>query len=343
MITEILQGFLPYLPYFVFIALALGVLLVIFLVFLAQKTVAKALKQKTKTRAPQPLQGEHTSFLRRVLTLISTSKDMVSSLGWGRLPKDEMSHSFRQTEEILKTYLGSREPQYELPWYFLIGAEGSGKTTILKDLNLELPIGKPEFEVSEEHSKLIWRFYDGAVILEPNGPFILRENSLSSDNQDWQYLLQLLNRFRPKRPLDGIILTLPCDELLSFKRLSHNEIYERAKVIYTKLWELQSILGIKIPVYVVLTKSDLLPGFQSFIGALPFENSQEIVGWSCPYSADANYSASWVDEAFRYIHRTLDRLRTSIFTARKHNLSLLMACSRFPLNLFNLKKISKST
>src|SRR3546814_10243721 len=70
------------------------------------------------------------------------------------------------------------------------------------------------------------------------------------------YLLQLLNRFRPKRPLDGIILTLPCDELISSKRLNHNEIYERAKVIYTKLWELQSILGIKVPVYVVLTKSE---------------------------------------------------------------------------------------
>lgn len=338
MITEILQGFLPYLPYFVFIALALGVLLVIFLVFLAQKTVAKALKQKTKTRAPKPLQVEGTSLLERFLSLKSTFKDKFSNMGWGRLPKDEMSNSFRQSEEILKTYLGSREPQYELPWYLLIGAEGSGKTTLLKNLNLELPIGTPEFEIPEEHSKLIWRFYDGAVILEPNGPFILRENSLSSDNQDWQYLLQLLNRFRPKRPLDGIILTLPCDELTSSKRLSHNEIYERAKVIYTKLWELQNILGIKVPVYVVLTKSDVMPGFQNFVEALPLANSQEILGWSCPYSADANYLTAWVDEAFRYIHRTLDRLRASIFTARKTQSNLIDGVFSLPLEFIQLKE-----
>lgn len=338
MITEILQGFLPYLPYFVFIALALGVLLVIFLVFLAQKTVAKALKQKTKTRAPQPLQSESTSLLERFLTLKLTFKDKVAGLGWGRLPKDEMSNSFRQTEEILKTYLGSREPQYELPWYLLIGAEGSGKTTLLKNLNLELPIGKPEFEIPEEHSKLIWRFYDGAVILEPNGPFILRENSLSSDNQDWQYLLQLLNRFRPKRPLDGIILTLPCDELTSSTRLNHNEIYERAKVIYTKLWELQNVLGIKVPVYVVLTKSDIMSGFQSFVQALPSGNTQEILGWSSPYSTDANYLTSWVDEAFRYIHRTLDRLRASIFTARKAPSHLIDGTFTLPLEFIQLKE-----
>ncbi|AIL13380.1 hypothetical protein IM40_07540 [Candidatus Paracaedimonas acanthamoebae] len=338
MITEILQGFLPYLPYFVFIALALGVLLVIFLVFLAQRTVSKALKQKTKTRAPQPLQSKEASFLERFLTLKSTFKNKLSNLSWGRLPKDEMSNSFRQTEEIIKTYLGSREPQYELPWYLLIGAEGSGKTTLLKNLNLELPIGKPAFEIPEEHAKLIWRFYDGAVVLEPNGPFILRENSLSSDNQDWEYLLQLLNRFRPKRPLDGIILTLPCDELVSSTRLSHNEIYERAKVIYTKLWELQSILGIKIPIYVVLTKSDIMSGFQSFVEALPIANSQEILGWSCPYSVDANYLTSWVDEAFRYIHRTLDRLRASIFTARKTQSHLIDGVFTLPLEFIQLKE-----
>lgn len=338
MITEILQAFLPYLPYFVFIALALGVLLVIFLVFFAQKTVAKSLKQKTKTRAPQPLQTNNTSFFKRFLAWGTTFKGRFSPLGWGQLPKDEMSNSFRQTEEILKTYLGSREPQYELPWYLLVGAEGSGKTTLLKNLNLELPIGRPEFEVPEEHSKLIWRFYDGAVILEPNGPFILRENSLSSDNQDWGYLLQLLNRFRPKRPLDGIILTIPCDELTSADRLSHNEIYERAKVIYTKLWELQNILGIKVPVYVVLTKSDVMPGFQSFVEALPSGNSQEILGWSSPYSTDANFLISWVDEAFRYIHRTLDRLRSSIFTAQKSPTTLIDGVFTLPLEFIHLKE-----
>lgn len=338
MITEILQGFLPYLPYFVFIGLALGVLVVIFLVFLAQKTVAKALKQKTKTRAPHPLHANRESFIKRLFTLTSTLKNKFSNLKLGRLPKDEMSNSFRQTEEILKMYLGSKEPQYELPWYLLIGAEGSGKTTLLNNLNLELPIGKPEFEVPEEHSKLIWRFYDGAVILEPNGPFILRENTLSSDNQEWQYLLQLLNRFRPKRPLDGIILTLSCDELTSFQRLDHNEIYERARVIYAKLWELQSTLGIKVPVYVVLTKSDVLPGFKSFVEALPSANSQEILGWSSPYSTDANYLTAWVDEAFRYIHRTLDRLRASIFTARKTQSHLIDGVFTLPLEFIQLKE-----
>ncbi len=338
MITEILQGFLPYLPYFVFIALALGILLVIFLVFLAKKTIAKTLKQKTKTRVPQPLQANETSFLKRLLTFITSLKNKFSNLGMGRLPKDELSTSFRQTEEILKMYLGSREPQYTLPWYLLVGAEGSGKTTLLKNLNLELPIGKPEFEIPEDHSKLLWRFYDNAVILEPNGPFILRENSLSSDNQEWNYLLQLLNRFRPKRPIDGIILTLPCDELISSKRLSRNEVYERAKVIYAKLWELQSTLGIKVPVYLVVTKSDTMPGFQSFIEALPYANSQEMLGWSCPYSADANYSSSWVDEAFRHIHRTLDRVRSSIFTARKTQPELIDGTFSFPLEFIQLKE-----
>src|SRR3546814_9248407 len=42
-----------------------------------------------------------------------------------------------------------------------------------------------------------------------------------------------------------------------------------------------------------------------------------MLGWTCPYSLEAQYTSSWVDEIFTFMNQSLHELRAEIFTESK--------------------------
>ncbi|MBL9029153.1 MAG: hypothetical protein JNK42_01615 [Caedimonas sp.] len=322
MINNLLNALQPYLPEIYFFAIALGTILLIFLALFIGRSITRTLRKKTWTRAPQPEKKKSGSLIEFLLkcknSILEKNEKVKIFLGW--VEKNEISSNFFRTIEILKTYIGAREPQYELPWYLMLGTEEAGKTTLLDNIDLELPIGKPEYEGSEALSKSGWRFFDQAIVIDLKGELLLEKDKRLSDQRSFDYVLRLFTQFRAKRPLDGIILVIPADELLSGLRFSQTEVAERAKHIYAQLWKLQATLGMKMPVYVVISKCDLIPGFREFISEISPASHQDIFGWSCPYSLEASYSSSWVHDIFHHISKSLNRIRAAIFA---HNPKLL--------------------
>jgi type VI secretion system protein ImpL len=311
--TNFLESFLPYLPYLAFAAVVIGVILIVSLILISSATARR--RNYEKALASPPIKGEG-----RASTFFKRSQDKAKSCWqtlrrrWSLDEKDEISGSFRRTREIFKNYLGGLDAQYKLPWYIMIGAEDSGKSTILRDMDLELPIGNPDYPVQGRNASINWAFYNQGVVIDVNGELILEKNSLESDQNDWDYLLRMLVAHRAKRPLDGIILTISVEELIGDKALGENALLERAQAIGTKLHQLQSQLSLHIPVYVIFTKSDAIPGFESFAYLLPSERQQEMLGWSSPYPVDVSYNDGWVDEIFSYFKTSLDRLRLEILS-----------------------------
>src|SRR5690606_33312891 len=89
---------------------------------------------------------------------------------YGYFPTDELSKSFVYALKTLHAFVGGREFRYHTPWYLMVGAEDTGKTSVLQSLGLDLPIGKPHFGEAESQKYLLdWWFFNHGTVLDVDG------------------------------------------------------------------------------------------------------------------------------------------------------------------------------
>jgi len=220
----------------------------------------------------------------------------------------------------LKAESGVRNYHYKIPWVLMLGEAASGKTTALRqsDPYSDIPIPIEKFE-KEKHA-CEWRFFEKGIVLDAAGDLILREGGGKADANAkiWRYVLGQLQKYRSRRPADGVILTIPCTDLIFSDDYDRpavlSRISEKADILYHKLLDLQKTLGMRFPVYILISKCDHIAGFQSFCKTLPQKLRDHIFGWSSPYTIEAAYSSEWVHEAFQTMHSNLFRTQFEIFT-----------------------------
>jgi type VI secretion system protein ImpL len=235
---------------------------------------------------------------------------------FGYFPASSFSKSFVHALNIMSSFVGGRQFRYQLPWIVMLGTREAGKSTILQSLDLDRPIGRPHFNDESGDKPLCdWWFYDHGIVLDVDGKLVLNQSQVNSDEENWQQFLNLLTHHRPKRPLDGIVLTLPASEFVGQTALSHDDIMVRAEYLYGKLWNMQRVTGMRLPVYLVITKCDLVPGFESFCRSIPTHNRHDLFGWSNDEAVDVVYNSSWIDLAFASINASLYRAQEEIYTS----------------------------
>jgi type VI secretion system protein ImpL len=171
-------------------------------------------------------------------------------------------------EALKRTRLGSRSGQaalYALPWYVIIGPPAAGKTTALTQSGLGFisPPGSGSSKVrgTAGTRNCDWWFSPHAILLDTAGRLATSED----DRDEWLAFLDTLRKFRSRRPLEGVVVALSVEDLLSQSEL---ELEETAKTLRARADEVMSRLEMVLPIYVVLTKVDLLAGFVDFWGDL---------------------------------------------------------------------------
>ncbi|MDR0640789.1 MAG: hypothetical protein LBF65_03640 [Holosporales bacterium] len=225
----------------------------------------------------------------------------------GYIRVNSIVRSFFKALDFLKSTLGIGY-KYKLPWYLMIGTEGSGKSSLLKGFSHE-----EIYDDEEGDAACTWWFLKSGVVLDIKGSVFLPKISLNADERSWNIILNMLSRYRGAKPINGLILTIPADELYGKNKLPSEEIKKRALFIARKLNFAQNYLGMKLPIYVVVTKTDIVPGFQSFCSEIPVRNRGNMLGWSSPYSVNTIFSARMLDEAFASIENELNEIRMEIF------------------------------
>lgn len=70
---------------------------------------------------------------------------------------------------------------------------------------------------------------------------------------------------RTRQPLNGLILTLDLPDLLIADKRRHEQLVQ---MLRSRLQEVRQSLHTRLPVYIVLTKLDLLTGFAAWFRAL---------------------------------------------------------------------------
>lgn len=320
MISDRLTRLTYYFPWSLAIALLLALIFAVIGILVFKKAMKKG-EEGSPKEPPSPLLEKSKRFLAR----------------FGYFATDPLSQSFSYALKLMHDFIGGSQFRYQLPWVAILGTSGAGKSTALRCLALDRPIGRPRFDTEAGDKPLCdWWFYDHGIVLDLDGKIVLNPSQASSDEEQWKLFLNLLVHHRPKRPLDAVILTIPASEINGQNMLSHDDILIRAEYLYGKLWQMQYITGLRIPIYVVVTKCDLVPGFDSFCKSIPTGNRRDIFGWSNNHAVDSIYDTAWVDEAFSSINNSLYQVQEEIYADGK-TIDGRDGVFLFPLTLNQLK------
>src|SRR3990172_8381559 len=154
----------------------------------------------------------------------------------------EIQNKWKEAVEALKrSHLRKQgNPLYVLPWYMILGESGSGKTTALNSAKLSSPF----IEVTKTSGisgtkNCDWWFFEQAIILDTAGRYAIPVDE-GQDKEEWQKFLNLLVKYRKKEPLNGLIVAVSADKLLSG---SPESLEEDGKNIGRRIDELMKFCG----------------------------------------------------------------------------------------------------
>ncbi|MDF2623253.1 MAG: type secretion system protein ImpL [Kosakonia cowanii] len=242
-----------------------------------------------------------------------------------RLTSDDqvLNDRFEEAAQVLKkahfnqpgqrglwTQRFSTQYLYQLPWYVIIGAPGSGKTTALVNSGLQFPLadrfGKTALRGIGGTRNCDWWFTNEAVLLDTAGRYTTQESEQIQDASEWNKFLGLLQKYRRRQPINGVIITISIADLLT---QSAEASREQALNLRKRLTELHEQLGIRFPVYVLVTKADLLKGFRAYFSGFDKAQRDQIWGFTFPWEkaklADFDLQGSFIQE-FALLQQRLD-------------------------------------
>ncbi|MGD8910986.1 MAG: type VI secretion system membrane subunit TssM, partial [Chromatiales bacterium] len=198
---------------------------------------------------------------------------------------------------------------YQLPWYIFIGPPGSGKTTALLNSGLHFPLadelGSDALQGVGGTRNCDWWFTDDAVLLDTAGRYTTQDSYEAVDRAAWNGFLELLKRHRRRRPINGALVAISIADLLQQSEL---ERMAHAKAIRMRVKELIDSFGIRFPIYVLFTKSDLLAGFNEYFESMSREERSQVWGMTFPFTehSDLDSGISGFREEFRELERRID-------------------------------------
>jgi type VI secretion system protein ImpL len=199
----------------------------------------------------------------------------------GEAESAALAERMREALAKLKTASGGRRDYlYARPWYVIIGPPGAGKTTALLNSGLRFPFSDAALKGVGGTRNLDFWFADEAVLVDTAGRYTTQDSDRDADAGAWTGFLALLRRVRPLQPVNGVLVAIGLDELLTADRAG---LDAHASAVRRRLLEVRQALEVSAPVYLLLTKADLLAGFTEFYEDLDVEGRRAVLGATFPF------------------------------------------------------------
>ncbi|MDX2270106.1 MAG: ImcF-related family protein [Bryobacter sp.] len=168
----------------------------------------------------------------------------------------------------------------QMPVVFLFGARGSAKTTTMLQSGLE-----PELLsglVYQEGNQLV-QTRSANVWLAKDTSFVEAAPTLLENEKLWR---AFADRFAPSgltafqanaAPAPrSVLLFVGAEEF--FQPNAGQLMQAKARILNQRLLEMSASLGARVPVYVIFSKSDVMPYFGNFVGYLSNDEAAEVFG-----------------------------------------------------------------
>jgi type VI secretion system protein ImpL len=170
---------------------------------------------------------------------------------------------------------GHADGPYAMPWYLVVGAPQSGRSTMLRAMSGNWPRGETPIALNVPDPLCSYWMPEQAVFIEP-GKRVLgpqRQQGLLYD------LCTELKAKRPREPVDGIVL---CVSALVLADATEDGVEAYGKQLRRELVEVGQGLGADVPVYVVVTGYDVMWGFGDAFRWTPDRRDEEPWGFTLP-------------------------------------------------------------
>ncbi|WP_367990750.1 type VI secretion system membrane subunit TssM [Vibrio sp. NTOU-M3] len=247
----------------------------------------------------------------------------------------------------MKQSLNKRNYLYALPWYLVLGLENAGKTSLINRSGQNFVFSsvlRASGQKSENPYSFDWWVGDESVLIDPDGE-LLTQGNRSEDNDGemerrlWLHFINWLDRTRSRRPLNGIVLALDLSHLAT---ATATERKAYASLLRARLRELMETLSTRLPVYVSLTKLDLLHGFEPFFKQYTKKQREEVLGFT--FSLDSvDELDHWLEEFINEYGQFVERINELLPEAAATPMSLeeRNAIYSFTRQIAGLKDILK--
>lgn len=223
---------------------------------------------------------------------------LLGALAWwlrGRI--DGAARSCYFAVQQMERDLGVKD-RYQTPWVMLIGDEQQ-TGELCRGWRLSSS-GKPGW------FGRWWYDSDAAVLAVPGAMFNHAEGALVQIAAWWR-LLRMLVMMRAGRPLDAVIWTIPAERLWSSDQAASAGLVARRKFN-----ELLQRLGLSVPVYLLVTGLESVPGIKELADALPNDARERILGWSSPFTPGTAWHPEWSEIAIDQLVRVLSEEITEL-------------------------------
>lgn len=190
----------------------------------------------------------------------------------------ELKKKFEKALNLLGSNNKSTKSISDIPWYMIIGSPGSGKTTLISNSGLQFPL------VDEFSNQAIqgvggtkncdWWFTQDAVLLDTAGRYTTRGSHKEVDAAGWNNFLALIKKHR-KKPISGVIVSFSLSEILTSNNV---EVEQQISQTKRRISELNEHFNTRFPVYVILTKCDMVAGFNQFFESFSHQEREQIFG-----------------------------------------------------------------
>ncbi len=189
----------------------------------------------------------------------------------------------------------------ELPWVLLIGPASAGKTALLAHAKIPYilqrhftPSAPDHFEPSENCD---WWITRDVGIIDVPSKYVF-ENKKAKDSKPgmhlllWKFFLALIKKQGGAKNISGIAIAVPLAEIM--KRNDTKAYYAMIHSLSKRINDLQNTFRKPLPCFLVITKCDLITGFNEYFSEITDEEIGQSWGIPLPW----NQKSAKVEQAF---------------------------------------------
>ncbi|HEY4146935.1 type VI secretion system protein [Pinirhizobacter sp.] len=258
---------------------------------------------------------------------------------WVRF-RDGVRRRYAVIEHAVRYVWARRDWRYRSSWLLLMGFPGDGKSSLAASVPEELQRAARQRQTSQETylSRAVpnsqWLFLEKGILIDPDSVLGEPRNAVTSaSDARWGEMLADIDSLRPDRALDGIVWVISAERLCACTTEQRADMGRHA---YARIHDVQEAFAYALPVYVVFSHCDTVPGFDGFWRTQDTRLRSQIVGWSSSTLDDNGLPAEWVPKAF---DKVIDGLRSLVLEAatRKDHIDDVDDFFLFPQHMRSLQ------